>query len=262
MWSNTKHRFGRRTYRLQEMFVVVNQKDTCRLIESYGKCKVVTTDFITNVDTLKKVINILKAKHPISFHIPTLTGGGEEYGISLNDSTIMLYENPPKNKRDVEILNVIAKIEGRLIELDVLRNAKRYELSLTSTYLDIIKECAYVYRSSAEYENESASVKNARKKLEKTLVQTQVLVFPKFRKLVSQQLQEDLWSENVDVVFSDTKITFIGATFASNANIEDAYNTLRETLYKLRYKRLAFKWYKYDNETYYTISSLRDKDIQ
>jgi hypothetical protein len=77
-------------------------------------------------------------------------------------------------------------------------------------------------------------------------------------------MAQKLWRDNITVKCSgkgNSTLTLVGGFFASNANKEDTRNSLYDLLYLLRFKRLNFLWYEYEDPySYYNISSPKDSE--
>jgi hypothetical protein len=101
-------------------------------------------------------------------------------------------------------------------------------------------------------------------KVEKELINLQIKQFPIFRKKYAEISKEEFWRNNIDVSCfgkGNSTIQYTGGLFANNANKQDIQDRLSGMLNKLRFKRVNYKWYKYDDEyTYYTLESLKDSE--
>lgn len=93
------------------------------------------------------------------------------------------------------------------------------------------------------------------------LIKTQKTVYPKLRKAFAEDAKDRLWEQNIDVQFYGKQLTLVGGIYASNKNIQESYQALSEALYELRFKKISFKWYEYDNGYYYTVESPIDSYI-
>lgn len=93
----------------------------------------------------------------------------------------------------------------------------------------------------------------------------QVKVFPQLRKAYAAFGKETMWESDIKVTSpgpSYATIEFTGAAFAANRNIKQAQEKLSEMLHLLRFKRVNYKWYAYDDEyTYYTLDTKKDGDL-
>ncbi|HMN19209.1 MAG TPA: hypothetical protein PKA31_01265 [Candidatus Moranbacteria bacterium] len=69
----------------------------------------------------------------------------------------------------------------------------------------------------------------------------------------------------MDVTTSGTgnrTLTLTGGVFASNKNVGDLQSSLEDMLKKLRFDRVNYKWYEYDDKyNYFDLKSPKDADI-
>ena len=90
--------------------------------------------------------------------------------------------------------------------------------------------------------------------------------FPKLRKIYAKILANKMWDYNIDIYTKwgyNSTLELVWAYFASNKNKKDILNMLYPKLKELRFDRVNFKWYKYDDEyTYWEIDSLSDGEIE
>jgi len=93
----------------------------------------------------------------------------------------------------------------------------------------------------------------------------QVNEFPKMRLRFATVLKKELWTDNIEVSIggsANTTLTFTGGTFTNNANKQEYQSSLSEIFNLLRFKRINYKWYKFDDEyTYYTLTTSPDKAL-
>lgn len=101
-----------------------------------------------------------------------------------------------------------------------------------------------------------------KKKWTNALKSVQIRNFPKARKYYIQTTKNEMWDLDVNVYGSGTTITFVSYMFATNSNIDLAYQSVKSALQDLRFKRVNFKWSEYGEYTYYTISSLSDGTVE
>jgi hypothetical protein len=109
---------------------------------------------------------------------------------------------------------------------------------------------------------DSATMKIA-KELEQKVAKIQLKEFPKLRAAYKKVIHQKLWEENVETgIFGgrNTTIQFTGGIFASNKNKQQMQETLNEILSMLRFKRVNYKWYEYDEVTYYDLDTPADSD--
>lgn len=108
-------------------------------------------------------------------------------------------------------------------------------------------------------------VKKLSKILETNLITLQNKEFPQLRLAWGKILKAKLWEFNIEVSVLGSKnstLELVGATYASNANIQDTQSEIQDMVKNLRFNRVSYKWYEYDDHyPYYTIESKKDSDI-
>jgi hypothetical protein len=66
----------------------------------------------------------------------------------------------------------------------------------------------------------------------------------------------------MSVTGSGTTINFIWNRFAANKNIKEFQEGMNEILYKLRFKRSTYRWYKgADEYQYFDMNSKKDSEL-
>lgn len=84
------------------------------------------------------------------------------------------------------------------------------------------------------------------KELEKKTVAIQVKELPKLRKEATRFFRNTLWEGDIDVSVSGSKnetLSLVGAYFAANTNIKNAYESMHPLLIKYRFQKIQFAWY-------------------
>lgn len=152
-------------------------------------------------------------------------------------------------------------------EIESLKNfdGSKYRGDVSSIQVEIALFGAYaLIIDRAEKSNDSETLKNA-KILKSKVANLQKTEFPKLRKSYAEYAKKQLWADNINVTIKGnnyTTIEFTGSLFANNGNIKETQKTLRDIIELLRFKRVNYKWYKYDNEyTYYTLTTPSDGDV-
>lgn len=110
----------------------------------------------------------------------------------------------------------------------------------------------------------NSEVKNLATQLKSEVSALQIKEYPRMRKAYIDILDEKLWTSNIDVIakWSDNwTIEFVGAIFANNQNKKDTADAYIEVLKSLRFDQINFKWYEYDDITYFKIESLWDSEV-
>jgi tetratricopeptide (TPR) repeat protein len=92
--------------------------------------------------------------------------------------------------------------------------------------------------------------------------------FPLLRKELAKTYSEIFWRDNIEVKAigsGNSRLEFVGIRFANNANIEDFQKQVLINLGAIdiiklfRFKRIAYRWSKYDDEyTYYSYDTPDD----
>lgn len=132
----------------------------------------------------------------------------------------------------------------------------------TDTYKGTKEDMIYEISLFEEWSNLSNFDLPQSKELKKKLISLQKKEFPLLRKAFGEIMKDVLWEENIDVEVSGTTITLISGIYADNKAIKLSQEKLSEILGKFRYKRINYKWYKYDEDySYYKINSKMDSEI-
>jgi hypothetical protein len=129
--------------------------------------------------------------------------------------------------------------------------------------LDDFKRLSKLILNNQNSRNEEIKVLS--KQLKAELIKRLKTEFPILRKHYADIFSEKLWAENIELTIKGKKFTtleFVGAIFANNKNKKEFQETLSKMLYDLRFKRVNYLWFKYDNEyTYYELNSKEDDSI-
>ena len=150
-------------------------------------------------------------------------------------------------------LNSIKSFDGsKYQDIDGIK----MELALLQAWIILVNDSEV--HASGEVQKLSSSLKSE-------LIKTQKKEYPLMRSRFSTYLDKTLWEDDIDVAASGsnkTTLTLTGGTFASNANIKEYQTTLYEILTLLRFKRIQYKWYEYDDTyTYYTLEVPTDAEL-
>ena len=121
-----------------------------------------------------------------------------------------------------------------------------------------LENFAYISRKYRDSKDRNVILKS--KELSKVAKALQIKYFPIIRKNYVALHKHTMWENNIDMKQNgSTTLELSGGIFANNKNIQDSYETIREVLELLRFKRINFRWYKgADEYTYYQISSTAD----
>ena len=101
----------------------------------------------------------------------------------------------------------------------------------------------------------------ARKKFRAALSAKQAKVYPVLRRAYIKLIANKVWADNVIVRGKDRHIIYTSAMFASNGNIQTAYDGLAFDLRKLRFKRVSFPWYQGGSGYYYDLDVPSDTTV-
>lgn len=154
-------------------------------------------------------------------------------------------------EREIESIKTF---DGSTYRNDV--SSIQIEIALFATWAKIIKDAE---------KHENKEINKLGKSLKWKVVSLQKSEFPKLRKNYGEILKQKLWAENIKVKTKGTgysTLEFEGGIFANNKNKQDTQQTLSEILNLLKFKRVNYKWYEYDDEyTYYTLKTGQDGDL-
>lgn len=221
--------------------------------------KIVTSEMKLDTIFLRKVIDSFGITGGgVKFCIPELENERDGYA-NLIDNYILVEKDPPRNKDDYYAMEVWDKMEGKMLDLDLLKDNSFVTYDNMSLVLDLMRSAARTYK---EYEDSSNSkVLAHNKKLYNKLRSTQISVFPKLRKAFADKSRQLLWEENVKVQHSNKTITYIGYMYADNKTIKESYEAVASALKKLRFNRVNFKWIEHGEYTYYSFDSPADGEV-
>lgn len=128
---------------------------------------------------------------------------------------------------------------------------------LFSTYAS---EVAEGEKSSSEEDKKLAT------EIKKKLIAKQVQEYPKLRKAYAEYADNLMWEHDIDVTYSgagNTTLTLTGAVFASNKGISSVETNIEEMLKELRFKRVNYKWMKYDEDyQYFDLKTSKDDELK
>lgn len=167
-------------------------------------------------------------------------------------------------KQKEELSSFLAQL-NREIESIKTFDGSKYRDEVTSLQIEIALFATWaklVTEAESHPEKEANSLGG---NLKSRVIILQKSEFPKMRKAYAEISRGKLWENNIKVSAKGTGYTtleFIGAVFANNKNKQDFQNALNEMMSLLRFQRINYKWYEYDdNYTYYTMNSNKDGDL-
>jgi hypothetical protein len=215
--------------------------------------------FLTETEIIEVVDSLEITQGLVFFHLNEMTDRGEEYA-QKSKYSIEIYKNPPKTKAEAVYQRKKIGIDGQIEVIETL-----YKNGINSSnYNSILNALSIISKDYRELDWKAGEAPEFKKKIqtiELSISKTQVKAYPVCRKAWAEEVRNKLWEHDIKVSYSGTAITLTGAYFASNANIKSTYEALSQKLYNLRFKRISFKWYEYDNAQYYTINSPKDNEV-
>ncbi|TAL69989.1 MAG: hypothetical protein EPN82_05065 [Bacteroidetes bacterium] len=185
-------------------------------------------------DSLAKIENLTKQNEPDS-------------------KTLRKDVNPESIKIDFK--NKIGELKTYLKEDLPNSNNPSYQVEI----LDKYKYDYITFKYSELKDNEKDKLLQEFKSI---FIKVCVRQFPKIRTNYVNNVENDLWKNNITIKLRGSNkdiLRFIGGIFANNKNKSDMQETISSIMDKLRFKRVEYLWYEYDDSfTYYSISSLKD----
>jgi hypothetical protein len=112
------------------------------------------------------------------------------------------------------------------------------EIEVLATFLD----GGRVTENGEQILPDTPSVAAARKKFRAALSAKQAKVYPVLRQAYLRLIADKVWADNVIVRGHARTISYTSAMFASNANIQTAFDGLAFDLRKLRFTRAQYQW--------------------
>jgi len=157
----------------------------------------------------------------------------------------------------------ITQLESELNSLKSFDGSEYLDLDGIKMELALLQAWIILVNDSEAHASEEVQKLSSRLKSE--LIKTQKKEYPLMRSRFSTYLDKTLWEDDIDVAISGsnkTTLTLTGGTFASNANIKEYQTTLYEIFTLLRFQRIQYKWYEYDEKyTYYTLEVANDGEL-
>ena len=86
------------------------------------------------------------------------------------------------------------------------------------------------------------------------------------RIVYAKKLRDALFKDNIEVDLTgidDDHLIFTGAIFANNKNKLQFKEEMEKNdlIHKMRFKKLSFRWYKYDDGTTWAYKTLKDNEL-
>ncbi|HTO15651.1 MAG TPA: hypothetical protein VLZ83_07760 [Edaphocola sp.] len=154
---------------------------------------------------------------------------------------------------------------SREIESFKTINGETYRDDVSSIQLEIALFKAWANNIKKAKNHKDKEINRLGNTLNLKTIALQKSEFPQLRKNYGDILKQKLWLENIKVKTKGTgynTLEFEGGIFANNKNKQNTQQTLSEMLNLLRFKRINYKWYEYDDDyTYYSLKTLQDGDL-
>jgi len=219
-------------------------------------------DAITKIKEIKPIIdslNLIAKNHEIAKKNKEISEGKKEL-VEKNEKDNSITEN------DQKIQNIKKSIKSE-VENNKPMFFTKYRGSIDAIKLELI-----YFQTMAKVINEGFKTKDAEtiiytNKLKAKMAITQDKEFPILRVEWVRLANIAFRNNNVKIVPINgnyKKIRFISPVFLTKDNIEDFYSNISDIIQMLRIKEVGFIPYSdiYSNETYYTVESLKDTEIE
>jgi len=167
-----------------------------------------------------------------------------------------------KKKAEIERLKTQLTSETEAIKKF---NGGEYRESVEKINAELMLFSVWAILADTAKNNDSDEIKKLGKNLETSLVALQNKEFPQMRLAWGKLLKTKLWEFNVDISVlgnKNTVLEIVGAYYASNKNIKDTQATISDMLKSLRFDRVNYRWYEYDDGYYFTIESKKDNELE
>jgi hypothetical protein len=208
----------------------------------------------------------------------TATNGGNQTGGTLTVSRIFTEEEKTaKAKREQEASVAQQQAQAaaqqdkitQFIEVmqKNIKDLQNYDGSIWRESLDSLRLEAISFSAYAQIIDEAKTyddptVKQLVPQMQNALVKVQTKEFPAIRQAYTKLIKTVSWENDIDVSVSGRTVTFTGALFASHKNIETIETSVESILKILRFNRVTYKWYAYDDHyTYYDLDTPSDAAI-
>ncbi len=169
-----------------------------------------------------------------------------------------------KSKKEFDQLKnqLVREIEGDTWKTG---NAKTYNGDLKSLQIELITFGAWKMLLDKAKGHPAKEIQVLGKTLSNKVVQYQVKKFPFLRREYSKIAKSIYWKNDIDVRCGGNKnatLEFIGIHFSANKNIQYTQEALYNQLKMFRFKRVNYRWSKYDDEyTYYDVKTPEDSKL-
>lgn len=189
---------------------------------------------------------------------------------SLNEVLAEIYKEQALKEaadREAARLKAYEDLRGEYLNTRNLLKSKKFS-SYHNSPTSLLEEADMFFEKTLlikrGLKHDSLEIRDLSNQIKKYLTAAQISEFPKMRKFYAEFAAGKLWEQDIEVKSSGTGnryLTFIGGTFAANKNKQDWQDAFSSVFRKLRYKRIYYKWYTYDDGGYYPVDSLEDKEL-
>ena len=168
-----------------------------------------------------------------------------------------------------QLYNIIADVHGNDLARHYVYDSASKENRLKEGASEIAREMnlfttwtVFIKKAERQKDNE---IKILGKELKAKVITLQKSEFPKIRKYYADLLKDNFWKFNIKVTPKGkgyNTLEFEGGRFADNANKEAFQESMSAEFYDLRFKRIIYKWYEYDDEyTSYSLKTGQDSEL-
>jgi hypothetical protein len=251
---------------IKQYAVEREQKDSLQSEESYAQAKQLFDEgkFSEALPVLKKV----SSKHKEYGEAKNMLAFVDEYA-NASEAMQMLSNYIKSKESDKEFQSAMKSAAVAKEKTAILAAvAFRFEFEANNIQLcEKFQKSEMKYLKPQDRNNLQAELKKLIAPARNKLKNEQRMNFPILRKEYAKSISELFWRENIEVEArgnGNTRLEITSGRFASNANKEDFQKDLNEAgvvnvVKLLRFKRIAYKWYKHDDEyTYYQYDTPAD----
>lgn len=168
-----------------------------------------------------------------------------------------------KKRKETKALK--EKLEGEIASINDGIDFSSYRGSVSSIQIELalfIVWAKFIEEASVHSEKE---IQDLGAKLKRKVQKIQKKEFPILRKNYRKVIHKILWPQDIETAIYGSRYTtiqFTGGIFAANKNKQEVQEMLQEVLVALRFKRINYKWHKYDDGyTYYKLDVPSDEEI-
>lgn len=169
------------------------------------------------------------------------------------------------NKSEDTDEKIIEQLKREIESIDKGVDFSTYRGEIQSVQMEIVLFGAWAKNIIDAKNNKNEAINDLGEILESKVKRLQVKEFPLLRIAYKEAIYQKLWVENIEtnvIGKGNRTIQFTGALFANNKNKQDTQNTLSNVLRQFRFKKVNYKWYKYDDEyTYYDMDTPNDNEL-